>query len=207
MTVSTQPTPAVLRQPPGVPSEPIWRLSVEQYHEMARAGILTRDDRVELLDGWLVAKMTKHPPHVIATGQTQDALRGIVPDGWFVAKEDPVTTPDSEPEPDLAVVRGTRRDYRDRHPGPQDVALVVEVADTSLPRDQAIKKHLYARAGFPVYWLINLPEGRIEVYTDPTGPADRPDYRQRRDYGPSEAVPLVIDGREAGLLVVRELLP
>src|SRR5439155_21803197 len=130
---STQPAPPVIRQPPGVPSEPIWRLSVEQYHEMARAGILTKDDRVELLEGWLVAKMTKHPPHVIATGLIHDALRVIVPDGWYVSKEDPVTTLDSEPEPDLAVIRGTRRDYRDHHPGPLDVVLVVEVADTSLP--------------------------------------------------------------------------
>ena len=182
-------------------------LSVEQYHEMARAGILTRDDRVELLEGWLVAKMTKHPPHVIATGLINDALRGCVPDGWYVSQEGPVTTQDSEPEPDLSVVRGTRRDYPDRHPGPQDVALVVEVADSSLPRDRTLKKGLYARARFPVYWLVNLPETRIEVYTDPTGLAPQADYRQRQDYGPSDAVPLVIDGREVGHLAVRDLLP
>src|SRR3954469_18476632 len=169
MSISTQPETPLFRQPPGVPSEPIYRLSVEQYHEIARAGILTRDDRVELLEGWLVAKMTKYPPHVIAAGQTHDALRGLVPNGWYVSKEDPVTTLDSEPEPDLAVIRGTRRDYRDRHPGPQDVALVVEVADASLPRDRTLKKRIYARARFPVYWLANLPEARIEVYTEPTG--------------------------------------
>jgi Uma2 family endonuclease len=207
MSVTSQPSAPVNRQPPGVPSEPIWRLSVEQYHEMARAGILTRDDRVELLEGWLVAKMTKHPPHVIATGQIHDALRGIIPDGWYVTKEDPVTTLDSEPEPDLAVIRGTRRDYSVCHPGPHDVALVVEVADTSLPRDQTFKKGIYARAQFPLYWLVNLPEARIEVYSDPRAPSPQADYRQRQDYGPPDAVPLVIDGREVGRLAVRELLP
>ncbi|HEX8203864.1 MAG TPA: Uma2 family endonuclease, partial [Isosphaeraceae bacterium] len=145
MSTTIPPTAPATRQPPGVPSETIFRLSVEQYHEMARAGILTRDDRVELLEGWLVAKMTKHPPHVIATGLIHDALRGMAPAGWFVTQEGPVTTLDSEPEPDLALIRGTRRDYRDRHPGPQDVALVVEVADASLPRDRTLKKTIYAR--------------------------------------------------------------
>jgi Uma2 family endonuclease len=207
MSIATPSVTSPIRQPPAVPSETIYRLSVEQYHEMARAGILTRDDRVELLEGWLVAKMTKHPPHVIATGQIHDALHGLVPDGWYVSKEDPITTLDSEPEPDLAVIRGIRRDYRDRHPGPQDVALVVEVADSSLPRDRTLKKRIYARAQFPVYWLVNLPETWIEVYTDPTGPAAQPDYRQRQDYGVSDAVPLIIDGREVSCLAVRELLP
>jgi Uma2 family endonuclease len=105
------------------------------------------------------------------------------------------------------VLRGDDDDYRDRLPEPRDVALVVEVADTSLGRDQQEKKRTYARAAIPIYWIINLSGQRIEVYSDPTGPDTLPDYRQRRDYGPDDAVPVVIEGREIGRLAARDLLP
>ena len=81
---------------------------------MAEADILTADDRIELLEGWLVAKMTKKPPHEIAKGLAQDLLIPLAPPGWFVTIEDPVLAVDSEPEPDLMIVRGARRDYRER---------------------------------------------------------------------------------------------
>jgi len=87
------------------------------------------------------------------------------------------------------------------------LALVVEVADTTLQRDRTSKKRLYARAGVPAYWIANLSEKRFEVYTDPSGPADEPDYRERQDYGPTEAIPVMIEGREVGRLAVQELLP
>jgi len=118
-----------------VPGVSIWRLSVAQYHEMIRAGILAEDDPVELLDGCLVQKIIKNPPHCLATGLVRDALEKALPEGWHVKSQDPITLAASEPEPDVTVVRGSRRDYADRHPGPADVALVVEVADTGLQRD------------------------------------------------------------------------
>jgi Uma2 family endonuclease len=190
-----------------VPDVPIYRLSVAQYHAMAERGILTEDDPVELLEGWLVQKMTKNPPHTVATQLMHEALRALLPAGWFIAGQAPVTTVDSVPEPDLAVVRGQIRDYLDRHPGPRDVALVVEVADSSLAQDQGIKKRLYARSGFPVYWIVNLVDRRIEVYTDPTGSPEEPDYRQRPDYGPSHMIPVGLDSIEVGSLKVEGLLP
>jgi Uma2 family endonuclease len=180
---------------------------VAQYHEMIRAGILTDEDPVELLEGWLVVKMPKNPPHRLATELTREALGQRLPAGWHVQSQEPVTLADSEPEPDALVVRGDRRQYGDRHPGPQDLALVVEVADTTLARDRGVKKRLYAEARAPVYWVVNLVDNQVEVYTDPTGPAEEPDYRQRQDYSPSAEVPLVIDGREVGRLAVRDLLP
>ena len=187
--------------------DPFYRLSVGQYRAIAEAGILTGDDRVELLEGWLVAKMGKNQPHVVSTALTFQAVSGLLPAGWFASKEDPVTGSDSEPEPDLMVVRGSIRDYLKRAPGADDVALVVEVAESSLANDRSIKKRLYARSLFPVYWLINLVAGRIEVYTEPTGPTEKPDYRHRQDFGPDDAIPLVIEGREVGRLAVRDLLP
>jgi Uma2 family endonuclease len=80
----------------------------------------------------------------------------------FEAQE-PITTADSEPDPDVMVVRGARRNYRERHPGPGDVGLVVEVADTTLQRNRGVKLRLYAAAGIPTYWIVNQSERRIEV--------------------------------------------
>jgi Uma2 family endonuclease len=190
-----------------VPSEPIWRLSLEQYHAMIRAGILTDDDPVELLEGWLVPKMPKNPSHRAATRLTREALQRLTPAGWYVDAQEPITLEDSEPEPDVVLVRGETRDYLDRHPGPRDVALVVEVADATLLRDRTLKKRLYAAAGIAAYWIVNLPDGQVEFYADPTGPAEQPDYRRRQDYDRSGEVPVVIEGKEVGRLPVRDLLP
>ena len=107
----------------------------------------------------------------------------------------------------LYVVRGEPRDLRDRQPSPEEVVLVVEVADSTLATDQGAKKRVYARAGILVYWIANLVEGRFEVYTEPTGPAEQPDYRQRQDYGPDDEIPVVLDGAEVGRLPVVDLLP
>lgn len=134
------------QQPAVAPVERIFRLSVEQYHEMARAGILTEDDQVELLEGWLVTKMTKNPPHSVATRAIRSALERMIPAGWFVDSQEPLTTDDSEPEPDAMVVRGHWRDYSARHPNPDEVALVIEVADSTLQQDRSTKKRIYTRA-------------------------------------------------------------
>jgi Uma2 family endonuclease len=190
-----------------VPTDLIWRLSVDQYHAMIREGILTDDDPVELLEGWLVSKMPKNPPHRIVTRLLRQALERLIPDAWYVDTQEPITTADSEPEPDVVVVRGETRQYLDRHPGPEDVALVIEVADTTLQRDRTFKKRLYARAGIPVYWIVNLPEQVCEVYTEPSGVVARPDYHQRQAYGMADAIPVVLEGVEIGRIAMREFLP
>jgi len=208
MSISTPSRGFQAPQPAAVPNDLVWRLSVDQYHEMIRAGILTDGDPVELLDGWLVPTMVKNPPHSIATESTRRVLERVLSEGWHVRSQEPVTLAASEPEPDVMIVRGTLRDYRDRHPGPQDVALVVEVADASLERDRTTKKRLYAEAAIPVYWIVNLLDNRLEVYDDPTGPSEQPDYRRRRDLGPADQVSLVVEKKlVAALLPVREMLP
>jgi Uma2 family endonuclease len=192
---------------PDLHSSELWRLSVEQYHAMAEAGILVDGDPVELLEGLLVARMTKYPAHRVTTHLVRLALEAIMPDGWFVDSQEPVTTADSEPEPDVSVLRGEVRDYTAHHPGPVDIALVIEVADSSLRQDRVLKKRIYARAGIAVYWIVNLVDRRIEVYTTPSGPGAAPDYVDRRDYGADEAVPVVVDGREVGRIAVSDVLP
>jgi Uma2 family endonuclease len=174
---------------------------------MIQTGILTDDDPVELLEGWLVTKMPKNPPHRLTTQLTREALSSLLPAGYYVDDQEPMTTDDSEPEPDVMIVRGLRRDYRDHHPGPQDIAVVIEVSDTTLQRDRTLKKQIYARGGIPVYWIINLPEQQIECYTYPSGPIEHPDYQQRHDYHSSEHIPLRIGEQIIGQLAVANLLP
>ncbi|MBX0326132.1 Uma2 family endonuclease [Oscillochloris sp. ZM17-4] len=189
-----------------VPDSPIWRLSIAQYHQMVQSGILTDDDPVELLEGWLVTKMPKNPPHRLATQLLREALAQLVPAGWYVDAQEPITTADSEPEPDVVIVRGDRRQYRDRHPGPDDVALVVEVSDSTLQRDRTTKQRLYATAGIVAYWIVNLVDGLVEVYQEPSGPASEPRFARRDDYRRGEHIPLTLDGAAIGAVDVEAVL-
>lgn len=190
-----------------VPTEPIWQLTIDQYHEMCRLGILGEDDPIELLDGWLVTKMMKKPPHSEATELIRRALDCRILAGWHVRSEQPLTLATSEPEPDVMLVRGGVRDYRDRHPRANEVALVVEVADASLERDRGLKQRVCAEAGIAAYWIVDLLARRLEAYSDPSGPAEQSKYRTRRDYGPGDSVSFAIEGRELGRIAVADLLP
>ncbi|MEG4312717.1 MULTISPECIES: Uma2 family endonuclease [unclassified Microcoleus] len=190
-----------------IPNDLIWRLSIEQYHAIIQAGILTDDDSVELLEGWLVFKMPKNPPHRATTRLVRTALENILPPGWYVDSQEPITLSNSEPEPDIVVVRGDTRQYLDRHPGAEDIALIIEVSDTTLQRDRTVKKRIYARAGIAIYWIVNLVEGLVEVYSQPLVEVEQPDYSQRLDFGRSAVIPIIIEGREIGAIAVNSLLP
>jgi hypothetical protein len=186
--------------------ERLYRFSGAQYDQLLEAGILTPDDKVELLGGLLVRKMGKYPPHVAVTKRLFALLGRLLPEGWHVAKEDPVNLGQSVPEPDLAALRGTIEDYVSRTPAAEDVPWIAEVSDTTYASDRA-KIRLYAQAGIPSCWIINIPARRIEVYSDPTGPDPSPDYRTRRDFTGDAAVSLVIAGRELGPFPAQDLLP
>ena len=188
-----------------VPQDLIWRMGVDQYHAMIASGILTDDDPVELLEGWLVFKMPKNPPHRVVTRLVRAALEQRLPAEWYVDSQEPITLIDSEPEPDVVVVRGDTRQYLDRHPGPGDIALVIEVSDTTLQRDRNTKKRAYARSGIPIYWIVNLSESQIEVYSQPV--KAQADYLQRRDYRISETLPVVIEGNVAGEIAIATIFP
>src|SRR6266498_4470063 len=152
------------------------RFSVDEYHRMIEIGILDETDRVELLDGYVVLKMPRNPPHDGTIDLVHEALASRLPGGWYARIQEAITLSESEPEPDLAVVRGTRRSYLTQHPGPADVGLLVEVADSSLDRDRNDKGPIYAQAGIPCYWIVNLVDRRIEVFTAPSGPTAGPGY-------------------------------
>ena len=195
------------RVPPSPSQDPVYRLTVEQYHAMIEARVLTENDPVEFLEGVLVFKMPKNPPHSYSTDVAQKAFEAILPHSWCYKAQEPITLADGEPEPDGAVIWGSLRDYRQRHPGPADIALVIEVADSTLSQDRGIKLRSYARAGIPVYWIINLAERCVEVYTGPNNMAPEPAYDHRRMYSVSDSVPVVIGDRPVGSINVADLLP
>jgi Uma2 family endonuclease len=182
------------------------RFSVEEYRRLGDAGVLTDEDRVELLEGVITPKMIHNPPHDAAIMLIEEALRPLLPSGWMIRIQSSITTSDSEPEPDLAVVRGTARDYSRRHPAAADVGLVVEVADTSLLRDRN-KTRLYARAGVPTYWIVNLADSQIEVHWQPSGPCDSPEFQQTAVYRRGDHVTLTLSVASASKILVDELLP
>jgi Uma2 family endonuclease len=185
---------------------PLYRFTVKQYHHLIDAGVLRSGDRVELLEGYLVPKMTQKPPHPTSLEILRDILAARVPSEWIIRSQAPITTQDSEPEPDLAVVLGPRQRYWQKHPRPADTALVIEVADTTLSEDQGRKQRIYARARVPVYWIVNLPESQVEVYTEPRG-GRAPAYRRCQVYCITDSVPIVVAGQDQGVFPVRDILP
>ena len=193
---------------PGVNSALASRLSsfrVEDFDRMIAAGATLDAEDVELIDGLLVSKRGRNRPHVLAGKLGLAALQRIAPEGWHVAKEDPIVASDwSKPEPDLAVIRGAISDYADRDVTSGDVGLVVEIAESSLAVDRDVMGRLYAAGGIPRYWIINLVDGLVEVYEDP----DAEDgYRSRTDYRRGETIPVVLDGRDAGGVPAGDVLP
>ncbi len=190
-----------------IPSTPVWRFSLDQYHAMIDCGILQSGDPVEFLDGVLVPKMTRNPPHRIALAHLRDLLQSMVGGDWHIESQEAITLEASEPEPDIAVVRGRVDDYPDRHPGPADIALVAEVSDSTLASDQTLKKRIYAQATIIEYWIVNLVERQIEVYSDPTGPVTQPEYRLRHVFTPGQSVPVKVGEVVIGFIAVSQILP
>lgn len=189
-----------------LPPSPVHRFSVAQYHRMIDSGVLAEDDRVELLEGWILPKMPHTPRHDSTVHVVSEVVSNLLPKTHVVRNQAAMTLNDSEPEPDLAVVLGPSGRYSEEHPGPRDTALVVEVSASSLRQDRGLKQRIYARSRIPIYWIVNLIDGQVEVYTSPRA-GKSPGYRERRDYRGDQAIPLVIDGREVGTVIAEELLP
>jgi Uma2 family endonuclease len=188
-----------------LPNELLWRLSVDKYHEMIRVGILSENDRVELIEGWLVGKMPNNPAHTFSTERSRETIEHVLPKGYFVNAQQPVTTPTSEPEPDVAVIRGAREAYLAHHPYPENVVLIIEISDSTLRYDRTTKQRLYAQAGVKVYWIVNLVERQLEVYTNPS--SEKGSYEVTTIYALSEHVPFIVDGQEVGQLSVQQFFP
>lgn len=188
-----------------MPRIPIHRFTVAQYHRMIATGVLTENDRVELLEGWIVDKMPQHPVHAGTISILLARLQAKLPKEWIVRVQSPITLEESEPEPDLAIVSGPEERYLTAHPKPEDIAIVIEVADTTIEHDRTTKGRTYARARLPVFWIVNLVEQQVEIYTQPRG-GKAPSYRHRENFGIEYGAPIFVEGREIGRIPVRHFL-
>ena len=151
----------------GPPAFEPYRISVGRYLAMGEAGLLTPDDRVELLDGVISEKPMRGRRHVYAVKTLCRMAEAVLSGEAHAQKEDPVVLTDSVPEPDVSVVRGTPDDYLEALPTAGDCLLVVEVSDTTLPRDLD-KAALYAEAGVPAYWIVDVNGRRVIAHRGPT---------------------------------------
>ena len=185
---------AATTSPPG----PKRRWTTAEFRQLAETGTL--GNSTFLWDGEIIEPMPKKRPHINAERVLQGFIVARFPiDRWTVDFDSPLELRDGfEPQPDVMVLRGPRSSYIDRVPTPADVALLVEVSSTTYSYDSGEYLRGYARAGIATYWIVNVKERRIEVYSDPD--ADRAAYRTRQDYGPGTLVPL-----EGGQVAVDEV--
>jgi Uma2 family endonuclease len=145
-----------------------WRFTVDQYEQMGRTGVFGPDDRVELLDGQIVRMSPIGPTHASIVDRLTQLLVTRLGQRFIVRVQNPVRLPPhSEPEPDLAVLLPRDDFYRTRHPGPGDVPLVIEVSHSSLALDRGIKVPIYAQAGLPQVWLVDVEQRTVTVHRRP----------------------------------------
>ena len=165
------------------------RFSVEEYHRMVEVGILGEDERVELIDGRILQMSPIGSQHAAYVSSLNRKLRAIE-ETAIVRIQDPIILDDeTEPQPDVAVVKFKANAYADSHPHAEDVLLLIEVADTSLEEDRLIKLPRYADSGIPEVWIFNLIENIVEVYREPLTLANGiPGYRRRTDFKVGEFV-------------------
>lgn len=177
-----------------------------EYEQLAKLGIFHPDERLELIEGEIFELTPQGSGHATAVVLTSEAIRERLEPDYIVRVQLPLALDDfSEPEPDIAVVPGAARDYRDAHP--TMAALVIEIADTTLDYDRHTKAPLYARAGIPEYWIVNLADRQLEVYRNPGPLAESPGgfgYRLRLVLSPGEEA--VAPGTTRAMKV-DELLP
>jgi Uma2 family endonuclease len=179
------------------------RFTIDQYHKMIEVGVLTEDDRVELLEGYLVEKMPHDPLHDGTLQLVAGTVMEYAPVGWCERVQMAVTLGRSEPEPDFVLARGNHRTYLKRHPGPGDIALVVEVSNSTLESDRDDKLPIYSRIGLPVYWIVNVVEMQVEVHEQPAGLK----YAKTTVYKKGDTIPLEVDGMVVASIPVNDLLP
>jgi Uma2 family endonuclease len=146
------------------------RLTVSEYHHLGQVGILGENDRVELLEGQLVEMSPIGPRHALAVDALHESLVMAVAGKAAVRGQNPVTLDDgSEPQPDIAVVRRPWRGYPGAHPGPDDILLLIEVADSSFNVDSGAKLEMYAKAGIREFWIVDLKIDVVHVHRKPSG--------------------------------------
>jgi Uma2 family endonuclease len=184
----------------------IYRMSPRQFRKAMDAGVFG-ERHVELLGG-IPFIMSENPPHILAAARVYSALRALAdPPKWFVNKEHRLELGRWLPLPDAVVLHGPDSTYGTRLARAHDVALVVEVADTSYAKDSGPKLRRYARFRIPGYWIVDLNRRVVEVRAQPSGKGKLAAYGRCDVYQEQDHVPVVRDGHEVGRIPVADLLP
>jgi Uma2 family endonuclease len=183
------------------------RITVDEYRRRAASGEFSTSKAFELLEGIVVPKARQTLKHETALENIQNLIGKMTPGGWHLRVQQPIDCGESRPEPDAAIARDALDMYENRLPTFNDVALVIEVADASLALDRRLKGRIYARAGIIVYWLLDLVDNQLEVYTGASGPVPMPGFGERRIYRVEDKLSLVVGLDDLGMVKVRDLLP
>ena len=148
----------------------IRQLTSTEYYGMMESGIIREGEKVELILGQIFTMAAKGTRHTLCTRKLFKQLLSLIGDRADVQSQDPITLPNNtEPEPDLVIARLRSDDYVNSHPSPEDIILVIEVADSTIKFDRETKAPIYAAAGISEYWIINLIDDRLEIYRQPEG--------------------------------------
>ncbi len=183
---------------------PVRRFTLDEYHRMASSGALTASARVELINGWIVPKVTLNPPHAIVVTKLTRWMHRCIPETYSVRTQQPITLrPNSEPEPDLVIASDHDDAFARSHPVAGQVLLVIEVSDSSLDIDRNEKLALYAANQIPEYWIVNLVDGNVEVCKEPMLNG----YRQRQTFTDNDEIAVALNGVLFGQLAVDKILP
>lgn len=193
---------------PAIPAGPVRRFTIAEYEQLVEHGMLGERDPYHLLNGEIRLKMPVNDPHTSTAMKLERRFHRMLPDELLVWVEKPVSLPNSnsQPQPDIAIVLGPETRYDAGKPHATDVLLLVEVADTSLAADRGEMLTIYAGGKVPEYWIVNLANNIIEVYTKPRG-GRTPTYRARTDYATGHRVPVVLGGKQVGEVAVSDILP
>jgi Uma2 family endonuclease len=177
-----------------------YRWTVKAYHKMAESGILAEDAAVELLYGQIIKMSPIGNLHAACLGMLEEFFRDALGKRVTIRSQNPVMLDEySEPEPDIAIVKRKDNFYADGHPKPDEVILLVEVADATLEKDRSIKKQAYAENGIPEYWIVNLPDQQLERYIDPVSE----DYKQKYVYTFEQT----FEHDLLGVITIKDIIP
>ncbi|HEX8723581.1 MAG TPA: Uma2 family endonuclease [Pyrinomonadaceae bacterium] len=174
-----------------------YSFTAEEFERLGAAGILRQDARLELIEGEICEMPPIGSAHAACVKFLSGLLNRLFGGTFIVGVQDPVRLNDfSEPQPDVSLLRWRDDYYRGAHPAPADVLLVIEVADATAASDRKVKLPLYARAGIPEAWLVDIPEGRVEIYSDPADGG----YRRAEVFGRgAEARSHAVEGLDVGV--------
>jgi len=177
----------------------IYKWTIKEYHKMVEAGVLQEDAAVELLNGQIIKMSPSGGLHAACIDLLDELLRDKLGKAVNIRVQGPVVLNDySEPEPDVAVLKRKENFYADGHPKAEDVLLVIEVSDSTIAKDQTLKRNAYAASNIAEYWIVNLPDSQLEQYFYP----NKGDYQQVRILKPGQ----ILESELVGKLAVDDII-